>query len=459
MLARIHCALMQLYMFIGSGAEARLHGEQAITFAGSANERAVEWAAHWGIAVLSGLTGNAGDLARHVSEAQRIAEELRSPVLGVWTNEVSIEYASGIGDWNAGLSLAERTIPVARAVGARTLLPRLLVWTGLMHLGRGELEKANALFEESWSIVGRRGHRAPHRGREHRGPGAHGHGRVCAGDRRLQAGDRVRRGWRRAGRSLRATSRGPFTDSSRSSSRRRSGSRTSSARSAMASGCDATRRGWATRWVAPGRPRAMRSSRDSGQRRPSERSSCSARRQTSWTPFHSCSMPRAFGAISHSCSPRVDDREGATRELRRAHDVFARIGAETELRAHANQLRELGARPPAKAIVEGAGSLTGREREIARLVAARKSNKEIGAALSISSTNREHASLECLRETRCDIAWRADRPRPRGCRASRLASRRLALADGLGPVGDLRRAHWPARLHARIARSPTRECR
>jgi DNA-binding CsgD family transcriptional regulator len=79
------------------------------------------------------------------------------------------------------------------------------------------------------------------------------------------------------------------------------------------------------------------------------------------------------------------DREGAMRELRRAHDVFARIGAETELRGAREQLRELGARPPAKAIVEGAGSLTGREREIARLVAARKSNKEIGAALSISS--------------------------------------------------------------------------
>ena len=81
----------------------------------------------------------------------------------------------------------------------------------------------------------------------------------------------------------------------------------------------------------------------------------------------------------------LGDRDGATRELRLAHDVFARIGAETELRAVRDQLRELGARPPAKAIGEGAGALTGREREIARLVAARKSNKEIGAALDISS--------------------------------------------------------------------------
>jgi DNA-binding CsgD family transcriptional regulator len=77
--------------------------------------------------------------------------------------------------------------------------------------------------------------------------------------------------------------------------------------------------------------------------------------------------------------------EDATRELRRAHDVFARIGAEAELNEVRDRLREIGVRPPARAVAEGAGSLTGREREIAQLVAARKSNKEIGVALGISS--------------------------------------------------------------------------
>jgi DNA-binding CsgD family transcriptional regulator len=78
------------------------------------------------------------------------------------------------------------------------------------------------------------------------------------------------------------------------------------------------------------------------------------------------------------------DREGAMRELRRVHDVFARLGAERELSATRDQLRDLGARPPARAAAPGAGGLTGREVEIARLVAARKSNKEIGSALGIS---------------------------------------------------------------------------
>jgi DNA-binding CsgD family transcriptional regulator len=81
----------------------------------------------------------------------------------------------------------------------------------------------------------------------------------------------------------------------------------------------------------------------------------------------------------------IDDRDGATRELRRAHDVFARIGAETELSGVRDELRDLGARPPARVVTDGAGALTGRELEVAQLVAARKSNKEIGATLGISS--------------------------------------------------------------------------
>jgi DNA-binding CsgD family transcriptional regulator len=79
------------------------------------------------------------------------------------------------------------------------------------------------------------------------------------------------------------------------------------------------------------------------------------------------------------------DREGAERELRRAHDVFVRLGAQREIRATREQLRALGARPPAVVSAAGAGALSAREVEIARLVAARKSNKEIGAALDISS--------------------------------------------------------------------------
>ena len=157
MLARIHRALMQLHMFIGRAAEARAHGERAIGYAGASGERAVEWSAHWGIAVLAGLYRATRTSSRATCVRRtRIAEELGSPVLAAWTSEVSIEYASGIGDWHSGLALAERTIPIARAVGTQTLLPRLLVWTGLMHLGRGELDDGRVAVRGELDAVGRR---------------------------------------------------------------------------------------------------------------------------------------------------------------------------------------------------------------------------------------------------------------------------------------------------------------
>ena len=79
------------------------------------------------------------------------------------------------------------------------------------------------------------------------------------------------------------------------------------------------------------------------------------------------------------------DREAATRVARVAHDAFARLGAQGQLDNVRKELRELGARPPSRTMVEGMAGLTGRELEIARLVGQRKTNREIGAALDISS--------------------------------------------------------------------------
>jgi DNA-binding CsgD family transcriptional regulator len=76
------------------------------------------------------------------------------------------------------------------------------------------------------------------------------------------------------------------------------------------------------------------------------------------------------------------DREGAVRELRQAHTVLARLGAERELAAVREQLRTLGARPPVRA--GGIETLSAREREIVQLVVDGCSNKAIGRALGIS---------------------------------------------------------------------------
>jgi len=79
------------------------------------------------------------------------------------------------------------------------------------------------------------------------------------------------------------------------------------------------------------------------------------------------------------------DREGAIRELKKAHDTFAHLGAAGSLSMIREELRKLGVRPPARSVASGAAGLTGRETEIARMVALRKSNKEIGIALDISA--------------------------------------------------------------------------
>jgi DNA-binding CsgD family transcriptional regulator len=383
-LARAHRALMQLHLFVGDAAGATAHGERAIAHAASTRDRAIEWSAHWGIAVLSGLTGNAAELSRHVRDAHRLADELRSPVLSAWTSEISIEYASGIGDWQTGLALAERTIPVARAIGTRTLLPRLLVWTGLMHLGRGDLEMARALFEESWALSGAVDATRP-RVDVHTGVPAHTGMAAFA----LATGDRERAielgeaGVALADRSgyvawsihrlipiiiEAALWRQDFERAQRYGERLRR----DSAQMGHALGL-----AWATASEAlvvrlrdrdlPRAAALLRSAADELDAVPFVFDAARIRRN----------LAQLLSALG--------DRDGAMRELRRAHDVFARIGAEVELCGAREQLRELGARPPARTVAEGAGSLTGREREIARLVAARRSNKEIGQVLGISS--------------------------------------------------------------------------
>lgn len=361
-----------------------MHGERAIAHATTSRERAVAWSAHWGIAVLSGLTGNAVDLARHVREAQQIADDLRSPVLSAWTNEVLIEYASGIGDWENGLALADRTIPIARAIGQRTLLPRLLVWTGLMHLGRGDLGIAKALFEESWALSGA-GNAAQGNTDVHTAVPAHTGMAAYAlatmdRQRAIEIGEAGVALADRSGYVAWSIHRlipiiieaalwlQDFERAQRYGERLRR----DSAKMGHVLGL-----AWATASEA-----LVVRFRDNDMHRAAQLLQAAAD-QLDAVPFvfDAARLRRNMAQLLAA----LGDRDGATRELRRAHEVFTRIGAEYELRLAREQLRDLGARPPARAVAEGAGSLTGREREIARMVAARKSNKEIGAALGISS--------------------------------------------------------------------------
>ena len=300
---------------------------------------------------------------------------------------MKIEYASGVGEWERGLGLAERSVTMARALGQQTLLPRLLVWGGLIHLGRGDLPTARARFDEAWALAGADSARVegPTTPLDvhtvipaHVGMAAY---HLAAGDLRhaISVGEAGLAIARRSGyvawavhRLLPIVSEAALwlADFDRA---RRYGAQIREASVALdhrlglawADACDAL-----VAQLSGNREGAidkLRRAADALDAVPFVLDGARLRRFLA-------------GALAES-----GDREGAGRELRRVHDVFARLGAQRELAMTREQIRELGGRPPVRpSITEGADVLTARELEICRLVAARNSNKEIGAALDIS---------------------------------------------------------------------------
>jgi ATP/maltotriose-dependent transcriptional regulator MalT len=333
--------------------------------------------------MLGGLTGKAEEVRRHLADAHRVADELRSPLFRVWTSEVEIEYLAGIGDWDQGVALAQRTIEMARSLGQRTLLPRVLVWLGLLHLGRGDLEGGRTCIDEAWELSA--GSDSPPAARDvfavvpaHIGRAAY-HlamgdfaGAIRVGEHGLEIADRsghvvwaIHRLMPVIAEASLWASDLPRAKAIAERMRRESMVLGQSLGLAWADACDALVE------MLSGEPaRAvtlLRGAAEALEAVPYVPDAARVRRQ----------LARALA--------ETGDREGAMRELRRAHEVFAHLGAERELDATREQLRELGARPPTRTSTQGIAGLTGRELEIVRLVAARRSNKEIGTALGISA--------------------------------------------------------------------------
>ena len=384
LLARAHRSLLLLYAWTGPVAVSREHGEKAIAFAEASGEAMLEWTAHWGMGLLAGLTTDGPQVLHHIAECQRLEEQLRSPLLPLITAELSIQYASGVGDWDAGIATGERTIALARALRQRTLLPRLLVWTGLIYLWRSDLTRARAYFDEAWQLSGA----------------------GSATEERIDVTTVVPAHMGLAAYYLE-------TDNSAEAIR------IGEAGLALADKLGYI--AWSLQWILPVIGEAAlwiqdfdRAERHSARmRRDAERlghrlgfamaDACDGMlllfRDRNWTGAIPL-LERAIGELDRLPMPDVaarvrrvlagafrdsGDRENATRALRAAHDTFSRLGAAGELNAVRDELRALGARPPSRTIATGMAGLTGRETEIARMVTRRKSNKEIGTALDISA--------------------------------------------------------------------------
>jgi len=380
-LARVHRSSLLLHVFIGPAERAHADGLRAIALAESAGERGVAWSAHWAMAMVGGLSGNSGAMARHLAESERLADELGSPVLRCWTAEIAIELHAGTGDWDAGLALAERTIPMARALRQRVLLPRLLVWAAMIHLHRGDAAQAKEYLDEAWRLSARGG--ASSAADVHSAVPVHAglvayH--VANGDyrRAIEIGDAAlalvdRTGYvawaihRLLPMMIEAALWLVDLDLARryeARLRRDSMQLGHSLGIAWADTCNALIA--MLRKDYPLAATSLRQSAEALEAIPWLLDAARVRRKLGWV----------LGVMG--------DLEGATREMRRAHDAFMRMRAEVELSLTRDVFRELGLRPPARTSLAGIGALTGREVDVARLVASRKSNKEIATALGIS---------------------------------------------------------------------------
>jgi ATP/maltotriose-dependent transcriptional regulator MalT len=152
--ARVHRALALLHVWMGPPDTVIHHASIAIELAREVGDLAIEFWARWGLAVLEGMRGDTVALSHAIDEVNEIADRARSPVLRLWTADMSVELAYARGEWDTGIAIGERSIALARSLSQRTLLPRLLVWTSQFHVARGDLERASELVDEAVEMSG-----------------------------------------------------------------------------------------------------------------------------------------------------------------------------------------------------------------------------------------------------------------------------------------------------------------
>lgn len=385
LLARSHNALLFLHIFIGPPATAREHGERGIALAEEAGDKTVTWSAHYGMATLAGLIGDGAAMLRHMERSEKIADELQSPLLRLYIDELSMQYAFAVGNWDAGVALAERTIATARALNQRTLLPRVLVWATHFYIGRGEYERAKQYLDEAWELGVARAARG-------RPIELHSQVAVYAGlasyylalgdySRALEIGEQGLAIADSAGyivwstyRLLPVTAEACFWKRDIELAERfRERWREDSLRLEHRFG-----RAWGA--AADGIIARLR--HDYARSAEFLRSAIDDLDKVPWV-YDAARLRRWLADVLM----RLGDQEGAIRELRKSHELCARLGARIEMDRAREMMKELGLRLPSR---EQAGGkrlrkLTERENDIARLVVARKSNKEIAATLGISA--------------------------------------------------------------------------
>jgi DNA-binding CsgD family transcriptional regulator len=376
-----HRMLLLLHTWTGNQDKAREHGRAAVALAEESGNPVDRFAAHWAMAVLEGLSGHPPATRHHLDRAGALAGALDSPLLRLQVLEVEIEYAHGLGLWERGVDMAQEAIRMARELNQLLALPRLLVWSGLLHMGRGEMEPARREIQEAWGLTEGQGtaspatthgiilahlgmaslHLAEERFSDAIRVGEAGMERVDEVGYTVWAIHRLLPTIAEASLHLRDLDRATRLPRRLRSEAERFGHRPGLI---WADACDGL-----VKWLqgdVEGGAAQMAAAADRLEALADFPEAARLRRQLA-------------GRLAE-----LGDRDAAVRELRRVHDRLAEMGAEPELNKARGQFREVGARPPSRSAAPGVAGLTAREFEIARLVGARKSNKAIARTLGIS---------------------------------------------------------------------------
>lgn len=388
--ARAHRSLGLLHLWTGPPERSAACLERGLDLATRAQAPRTTFWCHWGLAVLAGVRGRSEELDRHLEQARRTAEELQSPVLRLWVDEVAMQRAFGRGDWETAAGLGEGAIELARALNQRTLLSRLLVVTAGVHLGRDEHGRAHELVAEAGALA-----RVDDDG----------------GDRSLHlilpalvGRTHLHLARREYGQAIRVGARGLE----------------------LARGSGFVY--WALQWLSPLVVEAHLWLEDAdgaeaeGARVGREAEALDHALGRAWAracdamvvwkrgdPVRGAALMteaaealEAVPMIPHAARVRrqlagrfdeLGQRREALRELRRVHELFRHMGWEFELEKTRAQFRQIGSRPPPRDD-HGPGGLSDRELEVALAVAGGASNKAAARALGISprtvSTHLSH---------------------------------------------------------------------
>lgn len=385
LLARAQRALLFLRVFVGPPDAARRHGEEAVRLAETCGDGTVAWSAHYGLATLAGLTGDGRGMLLHVERAERLAEELQSPVMRVHTDELSMQYAFASGDWDAGIALGERAIGMARALNQHSLLPRLLTWITRFFTARGDFTTARRYLDEAWEL----GVAGAERGKPaevhtqiavHAGMASYhliagDHGRAVATcEKGLELADRAGYAvWAvypllpvvaEACFYMRDVERGRRHVQRMEAESQRMGHRLGLV------------------WVLAAQGIIARFEDEHSRSAELMRQAIASLEGIPWV-YDAARLRRWLADVLI----RMGRQEEGVALLKQSYDVCSQLGARVELERAREMMKQVGVRPPvgaARSRVRGVAGLTARERDIARLVAARKANKEIAAELKLS---------------------------------------------------------------------------